>query len=96
MEWNWEDQGLAFCLAVLKEKQLLLLPRFQESEASCRGLRWALRKSLFKEDAKEAAIHRLFNLPRLGMANARPMYHHYPSQARSRALIIELKHQAKI
>lgn len=96
MEGSWGDHGPAFCLAALKEKRFLLFPRFQEGEASCEGLRQALRKNLFKEDAKEGSIQRLFYLPRLGMANAQPMYHHYPSQAHSRVLIIELNHQAKI
>lgn len=50
----------------------------------------------FKEKPdKEAAIQRLFYLPSSGMANARPGYHHCPSQAHSRVLIIELNHQAK-
>lgn len=63
VDQSWEHHGLAFCLAVLQERRFLLLPRFQEGEASCGGLRCALRKNLFKEDAEEAAIQELFYLP---------------------------------
>lgn len=86
----WEDHGLAFCLTAPKEKGFLLLPRFQEGEASCGGLRWALRKNLFKEEAKETAMQRLLYLTGSGMRNTRPRHHHYPSQAHSRVPIIEL------
>lgn len=64
---------------MLKEKRFLPLPRFQEGETICGGLRCALRKNLLKEDDKEAAIQRLFYLPSSGMANAWPGYHHCPS-----------------
>lgn len=98
MGWSWGESALGFVSYWAKMGETANCSPDSTRSSQLWGLRWALRKSLLKEDAKEAAIQRLFHLTGPGMANTWPTSHRYLSLAHGTAceLITELSHGAKI